>query len=187
MVRGRKDGTGPQVLAERALELTREKKMIPSLLEPLVAFEAVPKEREHGSGVRIPRKKKLPMVAVALHLLQSRFGAREAQIDPLAIDRERDEEVAFGGATLVQVVLRLLELLLRLAHLLFPDPSPLLPQVPDILRRELAPGSRFRADRHHLVRRPGGGLLVRYPRDRKRVAAGPLQVLLGGERRGGPS
>src|SRR3989304_9159643 len=117
MVAGRKDGTGPQVLAEGALELTREKKMIPSPLEPLVAFEAVPKEREHGSGVRIPWKKKLPMVAVALHLLQSRFGAREAKIDTLAIDRDRDEEVPFGGATLVQVVLRLLELLLRLAHL----------------------------------------------------------------------
>src|SRR3990172_380810 len=122
------------------------------------------------------------MVPVPLPFFQRRSAARQTEIDPVAIDRDRDEEVPLGGATLIHVVLRLLQLLLRLTHLPLPDPSPLLPQVPDILRRELAPGVRFRVARR-LGRRPGGGLLGRRPRDRKRVAARFLELLLRDDRR----
>jgi hypothetical protein len=50
VVGGGEDGSRPQVLAEGALELAREKQMISTLLEPFVAFESVPDERKQAQG-----------------------------------------------------------------------------------------------------------------------------------------
>ena len=50
MVGRRENRSSPQVLAKGALELAREEEMISPLLEPLVAFDAVPDERKHAQG-----------------------------------------------------------------------------------------------------------------------------------------